>query len=542
MRRGRRRTSRQGQKLAVQDSIEDFFATSSGPADGELAGPWLLSHDLWDLDKTGLSWCAKWDLIGLILKEATLSDLTPNQLIVMLSRQLLLERPAAPLTAEEGRDVRKWMKACKRHPLDPAAPAPDGAVTPRVKRLVEHVRTVRTSWEGSPKRAAFEGYCKVFRIPLWAGAPLAAGELFMATDQVRVFRVKDRPGFVAKEMRIHAENRGRWIGRELYAVEVMREARHTSDHPLPGMQHLVEYYSYFFHQGEVTILMRDYEGGTLHEFLANQIASPADVYRRLRMISHFVKGRKALFKLQLSHRDFKPENLVFTSANRDTADLVIIDFGGVTTNKEPAATKYGTEGYMLNDVKEQPYYDGNDHDTHAFAVTVGKMLCNNDALSPYVVAEGLDGVYYDFISKCKNKELKPEALFETEFVKLCSFVEQRLDALTPAAGAVARCVRRLRGISPGLAHQNKMRAFAHCLEHEPHHAAQLRAHFPGLPADHSVPETRCEEQQQALAEQFDALVDALVLARLVNKSRKQKATALLLGGILQEASSCLSKP
>lgn len=145
---------------------------------------------------------------------------------------------------------------------------------------------------------------------------------------------------------------------------------------LQGLNHpnIIGFYDYFESRDKFYLVFELATGGELFDRLFERGKfSEKDAVIIIRSI---LKGLKYLHSQNIVHRDMKPENLLFKTADSD-ADLVICDFGIARNSSDTSSTLdnvCGSPGYVAPEVLNHKDY-GTPIDMWAVGVIAYTLLC-----------------------------------------------------------------------------------------------------------------------------------------------------------------------
>lgn len=158
----------------------------------------------------------------------------------------------------------------------------------------------------------------------------------------------------------------RMVSREVFSFRLLDMAG--------GHNHIVELYEVSEDDDNVYLVMELLEGGELFA----RIAEKGQYTERdaANLVVSMLAGLSFCHRLNLTHRDVKPENFVFGSCDSDGTDVKLTDFGIAHYSEDPSAlckTLCGTPLYVAPEVLlRQPY--GPEADLWSLGVIVYIML------------------------------------------------------------------------------------------------------------------------------------------------------------------------
>jgi eukaryotic-like serine/threonine-protein kinase len=187
--------------------------------------------------------------------------------------------------------------------------------------------------------------------------------------------------------------------------------------------HIVQIYDAVVAENLCYIVMEYVAGGTLEAFCTPDQRLPIE--RVVEIIFKCTRALEFANRLGITHRDIKPANILLVSANADTADIKISDFGAAITGA-PDRTQVsgiGSPAYMSpQQVKELPL----DHQTDIYSLGVvmyqlltGQLpfqantsynmiyqIINGEPLRPSALRPEIPAALDTIVARAMDKDLK----------------------------------------------------------------------------------------------------------------------------------------
>ncbi|EAS04482.1 kinase domain protein (macronuclear) [Tetrahymena thermophila SB210] len=185
---------------------------------------------------------------------------------------------------------------------------------------------------------------------------------------------------------------------KIYMLQRELEVLKTLDHP-----NIIKFYETYHDKMYIHFVMEYCPGGDLFEYVANK--GPLEEFEAAQIMKKLFSAVAHIHSKNIVHRDLKPENILFTSKDKTSWDIKIIDFGlsrQFNSNDKKHMSVVGTPLYVAPEIIGEKNYE-KECDNWSLGVIMYILLSGREPFYAKSLKEVYDKIRnqrYDFNDSC----------------------------------------------------------------------------------------------------------------------------------------------